>query len=60
MANEQGSALLVAECAAAEALALQRLARGDEAEAARKKAADGFARLGAAGLAERLGREWGR
>ena len=58
MAEEQGSALLVAECAAAEALALRRLARRSEAEASRRKAADGFARLGAVALAERFSREW--
>ena len=58
MAEEQGSALLVAECAAAEALALHRLARRSEAEASRRKAADGFARLGAVALAERFSREW--
>jgi len=60
MANEQGSALLVAECAAAEALALLRLTRRDEAEEGRRKATDGFARLGATGLAERFSREWDR
>ena len=60
MANEQGSALLVAECAAAEALALLRLTRRDEAEERRRKATDGFARLGATGLAERFSREWDR
>ncbi len=58
MAEEQGSALLAAECAAAEALALWRLARRDEAEARRRSATDGFARLGATALAERLSREW--
>ena len=60
MANEQGSALLVAECAAAEALALLRLTRRDEAEEGRRKATDGFARLGATGIAERFSREWDR
>ena len=59
MASEQGSALLVAECAAAEALALRRLARQVEAEEVRARATDGFARLGAVGLLERLTREWG-
>jgi len=58
VAHEQGSALLVAECAAAEALALRRLARPKEAEDSRHKAADGFTRLGATGLAARFGREW--
>ncbi|MBP2646679.1 MAG: hypothetical protein H6Q77_303 [Gemmatimonadetes bacterium] len=60
LAEEQGSALLAAECAAAEALALRRLARRGEAEDRRRKAADGFARLGAAALAERFSREWER
>ena len=60
MAESQGSALLVAECAAAEALALRRLAQRDEAEASRQRAIDGFARLGAAGLLERFGKEWDR
>ncbi len=60
MAESQGSALLVAECAAAEALALRRLARRGEADTVRVKAEDGFARLGAAALAERFSREWER
>jgi tetratricopeptide (TPR) repeat protein len=60
MANEQGSALLAAECAAAEALALRRLGRHDEAETSRRRAEDGFARLGAAGLTARLSRDWDR
>lgn len=60
MAESQGSALLVAECAATEALALRRLAQRDAAEASRRKAIDGFSRLGAAGLAERFSQEWER
>jgi tetratricopeptide (TPR) repeat protein len=59
-ADEQGSALLVAECAAAEALSLHRLGRQGEAETSRRKAQEAFARLGAAGLAERFSREWDR
>ncbi len=60
MANEQGSALLVAECAAAEALALRQLGRHDEAETSRRRAEEGFSRLGAAGLAAHLSRDWDR
>jgi tetratricopeptide (TPR) repeat protein len=58
-AEEQGSMLLVAECAAAEAIALRRLARREEAEASRSKAAEVFARLGASALSDRLERDWG-
>lgn len=58
-AGEQGSMLLVAECAAAEAVALRRMARREEAEASRSKAAEVFARLGASALSDRLAREWG-
>ena len=58
MAREQGSALLVAECAAVEALALRRLRRTDEAEARRTVTLERFARLGAAGHADRFNREW--
>lgn len=57
-AEEHGSALLAAECAATEAVALRRLERNAEAELRRDAAAAGFARLGAVAHAARLRRDW--
>ena len=53
-----GSALLAAECAAAAALALQRLARLEPARERRVEALGGFERLGATALASRLQAAW--
>ncbi|HEX5817895.1 MAG TPA: tetratricopeptide repeat protein [Gemmatimonadales bacterium] len=53
-----GSALLAAECAAAAALALQRLGRIEAAQERRTEAMAGFERLGASALATRLQAAW--
>jgi tetratricopeptide (TPR) repeat protein len=58
-AQRLGTALLEAECTAVAARAARALGNGQQAERLRAEAEAGLTRLGAAGLLERLGKQWG-
>jgi tetratricopeptide (TPR) repeat protein len=58
-AHRLGTALLEAECTSVAARAARALGNGDQAEGLRAEAEAGLTRLGAAGLLERLRKQWG-
>jgi eukaryotic-like serine/threonine-protein kinase len=58
-AHRLGTALLEAECTTVAARAARAIGNGDQAEELRAEAEAGLTRLGAAGLLERLRKQWG-